>query len=438
MSDSVRHTTDTIVALSSGKLPAGIAVVRISGPECETLEETLFVKPLPERHASLRKLYGADGSVLDEVLALRFFADRSFTGEDIIEIHAHGGRAVVAAILETVCRSSGVRLAEAGEFTRRAFENGRLDLTEVDGIADLISSETESQRRQALAQSQGALRDLYAGWRNELVHIRAMIEAEFDFADEEDVPGDVSEVGFDRLALLIRKISEHLDDSRSGEIIRDGFKVALMGEPNSGKSSLLNALAKREVAIVSEEAGTTRDVLNVRLDLNGYAVELFDTAGIRETDKAVEAEGIRRAQVTADECDLVVWLTPIGVNKRIEYVGRTPILEIISKDDEHRQQEASVSVVRDNGLDWLLDRLTGKLRNRVGPSEDLLITRQRYRDLLVNAKRHLESAIHDGSMEMEVRAEEVRRAGDCIGRITGKVDVEDLLDVIFSEFCVGK
>lgn len=438
MSSLYESSKDTIVALSSGNLPSGVAVIRISGPACGYIEDKLFDVPLVERRASVRKLLGADRVVLDQVLAIKFEEHRSFTGEDVIEVHAHGGQAVVAAILSTLCGISGVRLAEAGEFTRRAFENGRLDLTEVDGIADLVAAETEAQRKLALQQSQGELRNLYSGWRKELIHIRAMIEAEFDFADEEDVPTDISEAGFERLNLLIDQIEGHLADGRSGEIIRDGYKIALMGKPNAGKSSLLNALAKRDVAIVSDEAGTTRDVIDVRLDIGGYAVNVFDTAGIRETKALVESEGMRRAHLIADVSDLVLWLTPVGEQVQIEYSGETPVLRLVSKDDDGRLSSGSVSVLRSDGLDWLLDELANRLGNLQDGSHSVLITRQRYREALDQAKDHLVIARDDAKLDLEIRADELRRAGDCIGRITGAVDIEDLLDVIFAEFCVGK
>ena len=326
MRDQFDSNQETIVALSSGQLPSGVAVIRVSGPGCAQIENQLFKKALPERRAVVRDVLNHDGSVLDEALVLRFSAGRSFTGEEVIEIQAHGGRATIAAIIDALVSIENVRLAEAGEFTRRAFENGRLDLTEVDGIADLISAETEAQRKLALSQSQGKLRELYDGWRSELIHIRAMIEAEFDFADEEDVPTDISEAGFARLDALVRAISNHLDDKRAGEIIRDGFRVAIMGKPNAGKSSLLNALVQRDAAIVSDEAGTTRDIIEVSLDLDGYAVKLFDTAGVREAAGKIEAEGIRRAHRIADESDLVIWMTESGEPEVIGYSGDTPIL----------------------------------------------------------------------------------------------------------------
>ena len=429
---------DTIVALSSGQLPSGVAIIRVSGPACDLLENAVFRSSLPVRKAVLRHLYNSSNELLDEVLALKFAEGKSFTGEPCLEIHAHGGRAVVSAILDELCSHPNIRLADAGEFTRRAFENGRLDLTEVDGIADLISSETESQRKLALDQTQGKLRSLYEGWRQELIHIRAMIEAEFDFSDEEDVPTDISAAGFERLNALIDSISKHLDDNRAGEIIRDGFSVAIMGKPNSGKSSLLNALVKRDAAIVSDRAGTTRDVIEVRLDLNGYEVRLFDTAGIRSTNESVEAEGIRRAHSIADESDLVIWLTAQGEDEDLGYKGTTPVLPIRSKDDLLEFSENSISVKHSDGLNWLLRALSDQLDELTSLGDGLLISRKRYRDQIAKALDYLVSASRPAAIDMELRADDLRLAGDCIGRVTGVVDVEDLLDVIFAEFCVGK
>jgi len=299
----------TIFALSSAPGRAGVAVIRISGPAAGTVLDTLAA-PRPEpRSAKIRYLRRPEtGEILDQALVLWFPAPRSFTGEDVAELHVHGGRAVVQAVLRAIGDIPGCRLAEPGEFARRAFENGKLDLTMAEGLADLIDAETEAQRKQALRQAGGALANLYDGWRNSLIEALALVEAAIDFSDE----GDVGSETYDQAVRVVRDleaaIRRHLADGRRGEILREGFNVVLAGPPNVGKSSLLNALARREAAIVSEEAGTTRDVIEVRLDLEGLPIVVGDTAGIREATGAVEREGIRRTLARTREADLVLWL----------------------------------------------------------------------------------------------------------------------------------
>ena len=430
----------TIVALSSGNLPSGVAVIRVSGPSCAVIA-SLMGNGLPKpRNIALKNIVNPQTQEeLDRGLLLWFPGPTSFTGEDCLELHLHGGRAVVEAVLDALCTFDDVRLAEAGEFSRRAFENGKLDLTEIEGIADLVSSETEAQRKQALAQSRGDLRNIYDDWRKRLVHMRAMIEAELDFSEEEDIPEEISKEGFAQVVALKNEIKTYLEDDRAGEIIRDGFKIALMGKPNAGKSSLLNALAKRDVAIVTNEPGTTRDILDVHLDLNGYAVIVSDTAGLRESDSIVEVEGVRRAQLRGSEADLVIWLTDIDDIEEAPELNFEDILYIKSKDDNHLfDNKMSISTLTDKGLDGLLDlikeRIVGKLNNR----ETGLISRVRYREALSDCVTHLDFVLENQVSDIELKAETLRHASDCIGRITGKIDVEDLLDVIFSEFCVGK
>ena len=306
MEPQIVAPNDTIVALASGAGLAAVAVIRVSGPGTRDALEAFCGGVPPPRHAALRDI-GPRGSKLDRGLVLFFPAPASFTGEDMAELQLHGSRAVIRAVIDALLSLPATRLAEPGEFARRAFENGKLDLTEVEGLADLVNAETEAQRRQALAQSEGALRHLYEGWRADLLGAQALVEAGLDFADEGDVATDVSVKAGAVVDRLLSSIARHLADHR-GERLRDGFRIVIAGPPNAGKSSLLNALAKRDVAIVSEEAGTTRDVIEAHLDLGRIPVTLVDTAGIREARGKVEAEGISRALARVEQADLVLWL----------------------------------------------------------------------------------------------------------------------------------
>ena len=303
------RSTDTIFALSSGRPPAAIAVVRVSGPQAGAALQALIGKNPPPRHAALARVRDpASGETIDQALALWFPAPRSETGEDMAELQLHGGRAVIAAVLAALARVPGCRPAEAGEFTRRAFENGRLDLTRVEGLADLIGADTEAQRRQALRQMQGALGDRAEAWRTKLIEALALVEARIDFPDEGDVPDDLIGAALESARELRDEIAQTLADQRRGERLREGLVVAIAGPPNAGKSSLLNRIARREAAIVSPFAGTTRDVIEVHLDLEGYPVTLLDTAGIRDSGDPVEQEGVRRARERAASADLVLWI----------------------------------------------------------------------------------------------------------------------------------
>lgn len=442
---------DTIHALSSGGLPSGIAVVRVSGPACRfVLETTIGDIPLPRR-ATLRSIRNRNGDVIDQGLVLWLPGPQSFTGEDMIEFQVHGSRAVVSALARHLDGFARVRAAEPGEFTRRAFLAGRIDLTEAEGLADLLAAETEAQLRQAQTQAAGALRRLYGGWRERLVRIRALIEADFDFAEEEDVPGSVADAAWVEAAALAGELRAHLADGHRGERLRTGFQVVLLGRPNAGKSSLLNALARRDVAIVTEEAGTTRDLIEVHLDLDGYPVTIVDTAGLREDAGRVEAEGIRRAVERSRSADLVLWLRdggPDDVEQPRPEIGETEIWEIRSKADladdavETRfvdgMKYRRVSAVTGAGLGDLLGDLAEVAATRLGRSEAVVPTRERHRSHLSKALAELDRAVMDSGKDVELRAEDLRRAGDELGRITGEIGVEDLLDVIFREFCIGK
>ncbi|MBW8638350.1 tRNA uridine-5-carboxymethylaminomethyl(34) synthesis GTPase MnmE [Hoeflea sp. WL0058] len=434
---------DTIFALSSGPPPSGVAVIRISGPDVRFALETMTGAAPDARRAVLANICDRSGKIIDRGLIIYFPGPHSFTGEDCAEFQIHGGMAVISSMLAALSALPGLRSAEPGEFSRRAFDNGKMDLTAVEGLADLIAAETEAQRKMALEQSTGSLLEIYRRWRNELIRIRAMIEADFDFSDEEDVPGSVVQSIWTNVSALRDEIGRHLEDARAGEIIRSGYRVAIVGAPNAGKSSLLNALTKRDVAIVSDEAGTTRDVLEVRLDLNGYSVILFDTAGIREGAGAVEEEGIRRAKATAASADLVLELREPGAEKQLVDIEPDRHLLVASKSDLGNGGAAygydcEVSVRTDHGLDALINLLAVRVSSSTASTSPLLPNRQRHREYLQRCLYALDEALIYLETPLEMRAELLRNAGDMIGRLTGAIDTEDLLDVIFSEFCIGK
>ncbi|ASP86021.1 tRNA uridine-5-carboxymethylaminomethyl(34) synthesis GTPase MnmE [Sinorhizobium meliloti] len=437
-------STDTIYALSSGSLPAGVAIIRVSGPATADALVRLCGTLPPPRIATLRTIRTRNGETLDSGLVLYFPTPASFTGEDCCELQVHGGRAVVSAILDELAATGGLRHAEAGEFARRAFQNGKLDLVEVEGLADLIAAETEMQRRLAIEQSGGGQSALYAGWARRLTHSRAMIEAELDFADEDDVPGSVSAVIWEDVGRLRQEIDGHIARAGLAEIIRDGLKIVIAGEPNAGKSSLLNALARRDIAIVTEVAGTTRDVLSVDLSLAGFSVKLFDTAGLRETDELVEREGIRRARQVIADADLVLLLSEKPGHFRIDEVlpENVPVIRVATKVDRPSPSWAPsdadifLSTRTGEGMADLLTALQSHLPDLAGRTALAMPSRKRHVDCLRQASAALERSLI--SSDLELRAEQLRQAGDALGRITGRVDVENLLDVIFSEFCIGK
>ncbi|RAZ90043.1 tRNA uridine-5-carboxymethylaminomethyl(34) synthesis GTPase MnmE [Mesorhizobium hawassense] len=432
---------DSIVALSSGRLPAGIAVIRISGPKTRFVIETI-AGAVKDRFTTLRRLKAADGSVIDHGLVLFFPGPGSFTGEDVAEFQVHGSRAVAAKLLETITGFEGVRHAEPGEFTRRAFLNGRLDLVETEALADLVNAETEAQRRFALSNAEGAQSELYSGWRRRLIHARAMIEAEIDFADEDDVPGSVSEAVWSDVAAMIGEIERHIEGFKAAEIIRDGFEVVILGAPNAGKSSLFNALARREAAIVTDEPGTTRDLLEVAMDLNGLKVRIVDTAGLRDATGKVESIGIERARAKAGATDLVLLLEDMAEPVAVSDVPNgIPLLRIGTKYDIARAGAGSdydlvISTKEGIGLERLLNEIGARAAAAAGGAGDVLPSRLRHVELLNETRDFLKAALSGQSQEL--RAEDLRLAADRLGRIIGAVDVEDLLDVIFSQFCIGK
>jgi tRNA modification GTPase len=419
-------------------------VIRISGPATGEILRALC--GLPEaRHASLRALRDPrTETALDRGLVLWFPAPASFTGEDMAELHVHGGRAVVASVLDAVLSIDGVRLAEPGEFASRAFENGKLDLTEVEGLADLINAETEAQARQALAQAGGSLRTLYEAWRAQLLRAQALTEAGLDFADEADVTAKVATGADAIVAELIGQVTPHLADRR-GERLRDGFRVVIVGAPNAGKSSLLNALARGDVAIVSEEAGTTRDIIEVHLDLDGLPVILTDTAGLREAGGKIEVEGIRRALARAQAADLVLWLIdakkPVSAPPEPLARGRVPFLPVRNKIDlapVSAAEGVSLSAKTGEGIDTLVAELKTRAREALAAgSESPVVSRARHRAELEAALAALRRSLEPG-LAAELKAEELRAASLHLGRLTGSVDVEEVLGAIFSEFCIGK
>ena len=435
---------DTIFALSSGAPPSGVSVVRVSGSQTRHVLETLIGEvPLP-RAATYRSIRTRNGLLIDSGLVLFFPGPASFTGEDSAEFQVHGSRAVISALSKELGSFQQTRLAMEGEFSRRAFENGKLDLVEVEGLADLIAAETEMQRRLALEQSSGGLSRIYDSWAERIMRSRALIEAELDFPDEDDVPGSVSDQVWASLADLRREIEVHLSHADMGEIVRDGFKIVIAGAPNAGKSSLMNWFAQRDVAIVTDIAGTTRDVLHVDINLNGYLVRLYDTAGLRDTADIIEQEGIKRAQIALSNADLVLFLADMG----------SP-LPIVPADLERASSHVIVGTKRDlypsaASYDLQISTMTGEgllelrgfvsslIEQKFGGLSLSVPTRERHKDSLAECLAALSGAIDQVGQSLEIRAESLRLAGDHLGRITGRVDVEDLLGVIFSEFCIGK
>lgn len=440
-------TAATIFALSSGAGAAGVAVIRMSGPRVRFgLERVLGFIP-KFRKATLAAIRDPEtDETIDRGIALFFPGPASFTGEDCAELHVHGGRAVVAATLGALGELPGFRLAEAGEFTRRAFENGKMDLTAAEGLRDLVAAETEAQRRQALRQAGGALDTLYEGWREKLLAARALMEAALDFSDEGDVPEGIDSEAEGTLDSLAADIERHLADGR-GEAIRDGVEIVLAGPPNVGKSSLINVLAKRDVAIVTEEAGTTRDAIEARLDLRGYMVTIVDTAGLRETEGLVEREGIRRSLERARRADLVLAVEDVSVPTEPGIVPEAAERWRIGNkadliDSERKRAFESggvilVSATNGDGIDGLLGRVGDWVAERFGGAEDAILTRARHREGLEACLKDLRAARKPGKA-VELRAEDLRRAADGLARVTGRIDVEDVLGRIFSTFCIGK
>jgi tRNA modification GTPase len=436
---------DTIFALSSGPPPCGVAVIRLSGPGSLAVAEAMTGRPLEPRRMTFRAIRDpSTGDLLDHALVVVFPGPRTETGEDSAEFHLHGGRAVIDAVLSVLGRQPGLRLAGPGEFTRRAFEAGRVDLTAVEGLGDLVAAETDKQRVLALRNAGGAFHRRAEAWRETLLDIRANVEAGFDFSDEDDVPSDVAAGVRPRIAALADEVERVLSDGHRGEMIRDGFQVAILGPPNAGKSSLLNALAGREAAIVTPIPGTTRDIVEVRLDLGGMPVVLSDTAGIRASDDPVEREGIRRATERGRSADLTLWLDETGDGPPADWTGTGDLVVIRSKSDalppgglalDGRGFPFAISTRTGAGLAELETALAAVAAGTPA-SEPPLVTRERQRLCLMDMLGELRIAGNEPVPELS--AEALRRAGDHLGRLTGRLDVEDVLGSIFSRFCVGK
>ena len=416
-----------------------------------------------QRKASLARVRDPfTGETIDEALALWFPGPKSETGEDMAELQLHGGRAVVTAVLTALGKLDGLRMAEPGEFTRRAFENGRLDLTAVEGLADLIYAETEAQRRQAYRQLKGLLGERAETWRARLIEALALIEARIDFSDEADVPEDLIGPALAIAQTLREEIAEALAGAARGERLREGLVVAIAGPPNAGKSTLFNRIAQREAAIVSPIPGTTRDVIEVHLDLNGYPVTVLDTAGMRESNDPVEREGVRRAQMRANDADLVLWVVEAGsamdrtqihfmdahrqgdqevwlVQSKADLINHNKAARVINEQELQFTNMSLVSAATGEGVNQLMNQISMNVAQFFGGGEGAVVTRERHRKALEETLEALDRAAKEGHAGREdIIAEELRLASRALGRLTGRVDVEDILDVIFRDFCIGK
>ncbi len=441
---------ETFFALASGPQRAGVAVIRVSGPSALLTYKNLSGRPVPPPRLAV---YGGfrepgSGKILDHGVAIYFKSPASFTGDDVIEYHVHGGTAVIRGFLAALAEQPDCRLAEPGEFTRRAFENGKLDLTAAEAVADLIDAETEAQRMQALDQLGGGLARLYQGWAEHLKKILAHQEADIEFP-EEDMPAQLAEKLRPQVKGLLQDIRAHLDDKRRGERLRSGVLVAILGAPNAGKSSLLNALARRDAAIVSAEAGTTRDIVEVHLDLGGYPVILADTAGLRAAESDIEAEGIRRARKLAEEADIKIVLFD-GTRatqdaETLKMIDEKTVVLFTKSDLAHQARPGlHVSAATGEGMEPFLKTLTEKTAALVNPLVNPLVgtlagpslTRERHRFALTDVAAALDRSLQ--AQLPELAAEDLRLALRSLGALTGKVHVEDLLDTIFRDFCIGK
>ena len=451
MDGDTNIVAETIYALSSGAGVGGVAVVRISGPGVDAVLTALGVAPLPApRYAALHNiLCPISADILDQALVLRFPGPGSFTGEDVAELHIHGGEAVLAAVLSALQQTELARMAENGEFTRRAFENGKLDLTGAEAVGDLVAARTDEQRKLALRQYDGGLADLYEAWRSELIDLLGYAEAEIDFSDEE-LPEALQRQVLDKIISIKQRVKDHSHTSLLGEQIRSGFPISILGAPNAGKSSLMNLLSRRDVAIVSEVAGTTRDVIEVQMNLAGYAVSISDTAGIRDSDDQIEAEGVRRAEQEAKRAALkiVVIDATVGIlPDRLRSLIDSHALVVVNKSDLAPVPSGIfdgsavtdirlVSAKTGDGIEELVADITKTVEKRLSAYEGPVPTRQRHREALQETVTALDRA--EAAALPELAAEDIRLAARALGRITGRVDIDDILDTVFRDFCIGK
>ncbi len=435
---------DTICALATGQPPAAIATLRISGPQTRAIIERLVsISPLEPRRATLVALRSKAGEIVDRGLAVFMPGPGSYTGEDTLELSLHGGRVITELALKAIM-SAGARLAEPGEFTRRAFEAGKLDLTRAEAVADLIDAETEGQLAQAQKQMDGALERLYSGWREQLTNCLALLEASIDFPDEEDAPDRVDRPVLGMISRLESELKHALEAGNVTERIRDGFRIAILGKPNAGKSTLLNQLAGRDAAIVTDIPGTTRDIVEVRLVLGGHLVWVSDTAGLRETDDLVEAEGVRRARKAAKDADLRIWLYDLRDSFESDDVQPGDLV-IANKSDLVNQPNVSretllMSAKLGEGVSEIEAAIIGRIEALTGQVSSPMITRARHRQGIERSLSHLEAArshLEHGT-GAEFTSEEVRLASRELGTLTGHVDPDTVLGAVFSSFCIGK
>lgn len=442
----------TIYALSTVFGKSGVAVFRISGNnslkavECLTDINSSKISP---RHAYFCSLHDIKGNALDKALVIYFKAPFSFSGEDIVEIHSHGSKAVIASLLENLGMLEDFRLAEPGEFSKRAFYNGKMDLTEAEGLADLIDAETSEQQKYALRQMDGELKNLYESWRSDLVSVLSYLEAYIDFPDEE-LPDNIVSNLENTVFKVKNSIQSHLSQSNCGERLRDGFRVVILGEPNAGKSSLLNTLAKREAVIVSDVAGTTRDAIDVYLNIGGYPVIFTDTAGLHSTEEQIEKKGIEIAYEKAEDADLIVALID-GKNPNVEQFEKlstsckNKIIYVVNKSDILSQEQCYsfiekgfmvISAKQKSGINSLINKVNNRIASEFTGNSSALITRQRYREVLNDVFKNLNDFNLNKSIELA--AEDIRLAARNIGKITGRIEVDEILDKIFGSFCIGK
>ena len=431
----------TIYALSTAPGKSGIAVIRVSGPEAKKIGNLFNIDlPDPRKVQIVKLVHPHNGDFIDKALVTFFKSPNSYTGENMVELSIHGGKAIKDLIFSILAAEENFSYAEPGEFTRRAFLNAKLDLVEVEGLADLINAETEFQRKQAFDQMEGKLSNLYTKWKGQLVKNLSYLEATIDFV-EEDISPEIAGSQIKDIKVVLSELDTHLNDSNKGERLRDGFHIIIAGSPNTGKSSLLNHLSNRDIAIVSDEAGTTRDSLDAYLDINGFPVIITDTAGIRKAKTEVENIGIKKSQKKMNEADLVLWLMDSSIikNDGIPQNIKDKSIEVWTKSDIsiHKNKDIIISTKKDQGITQLID-IIGKFVVKGCRTEGSFITRSRHRDALEKTKKHLSMIVKNDLLDVEVIVEELRSAVNSLARITGHIDVEDLLDIIFKDFCIGK